>query len=278
MEIKKAQGMLIGIFFLFTAIYLFGCQNGGRAQNAWTDPQAQPDIINGRPPVKGNMLAKSVVAIVSQMDQGEALCTGSILTEDAILTAAHCVEGNPSKIAIIFGQNVQLAVGEEIRYAVGVGQNPKWKNGENSGLGDVAVILFSGGLPQGYAPMTLAPKEMEIQQGSAVSFLGYGVTNGETHVGSGVLRFAQSSVIAQKNNTQIITDGTKSSVCFGDSGGPGLIAYNGGFVQWGVASSVMNQACNEASVHTTVMEYEPWMNSAITKLRKSIDPINPPKI
>jgi hypothetical protein len=252
-------------------------------------------IVNGEDAPTGNKsksadLSRNIVAVISQQAEGTALCTGSILTDDMILTAAHCVDNNPQDIRIFFGRellkegslqeqngNVQFTLYEAKDYdqsswrkVLSFTQNSKWKRLKDQGLGDLAILHFTGGLPGGFEPVTFAPRSWIPEAGIRIRMLGYGVTNGLTHEGSGVLRQTDSEILSSLSKTQVESDGRQTSVCFGDSGGPAFVEYNGEWVQWGVASSVTNSACNQSSIHTTVMSYETWMNKTMDHLRTQI--------
>jgi hypothetical protein len=231
------------------------------------NPEQVTPIVNGQEIRKRSSLSRSVVAIVSERNEGQALCTGTLITQDAVLTAAHCVDEDPHSIRIGFSNDLKSGGGQIFRDVIRFSQHPKWKTHPDTGLGDVAILMFAGGIPDGFEVATLAPKSFALDLGTQVFFLGYGVTNGTTHEGAGVLRETTSQVTELISSTQVQTDGQQASVCFGDSGGPAFVFWNRQWVQWGIASSVLTESCNSASVHTTVMSYVTWMNRTLDKMR-----------
>ncbi len=259
---KKLNGMILVLGF--SGFMLSACgpahqenQNSGLPDDA---------ITKGQTLRSNNSLGHFIVALVADQDEGQALCTGSILSQNMILTAAHCVEGSPSKVQIIFANNVKKADPSQIRIATAIYQNPSWHHPSADKKGDLAIIKFSGGLPKGFSPAQLANDRFQLSKDQNVLFAGYGVTNGTQQTGAGVLRMTKTTVIGQKSKTEVITDGRDTSVCFGDSGGPGFVAIKKKFIQWGVASSVLNQACNEASIHTSIMDYKDWIRATMLRL------------
>ncbi len=263
-------------FFLFSRILtlsavLTACapDSPHTSSNPGTEPLSDDSsIVHGKNVKEKSELSRSVVALVSTRQDGQAVCTGTILAEDMVLTAAHCVEGQPQKISVVFGNQVHLAKPESIRNVESFIQNPLWHHPSEKGQGDLAIVHFLGKLPTGYQAVKLASDDFKLFSGQEVQIIGYGVTNGLSHLGAGVLRQAQTTVIGQKTKSEIITDGRLSSVCFGDSGGPAFTQVDGNFTQWGIASSVKNQACNQSSVHTAVMGYKKWILASMQKLRK----------
>jgi secreted trypsin-like serine protease len=242
---------------LIFGFHLTACDFHNTAGSAGTENA----IVHGQQARSGDALASSVVAILTELPEGQSLCTGSILNENSVLTAAHCVDGHTEKMTIVFAKNIRQSNEYSQRLVTGFVQNPYWKHPNTNTQGDLAIIHFAGGLPEGYKPVRLAKPTEVVSEGQQVYFLGYGVTNGNSQKGSGILRGTTSRIIGEQSPTETITDGKKSSVCFGDSGGPAFIKVKNQFVQWGVASSVFNQACNEASIHTNVMPYDSWIRN-----------------
>ncbi|MGZ3787861.1 MAG: S1 family peptidase [Bacteriovorax sp.] len=261
---RKSNALFLGAWVLFS-LALASC---GANKGAPHESESQiSDIVNGKSVTSKNEMAHSVVAIVTDKNDGQALCTGTIVAPDVVLTAAHCVDDGPQKLHLVFGLNVQKTKHENIREADRFYQHPNWNRHLPTGEGDLALIHFTGSLPTGYSPVKLADKNLTLKMGQKVLMIGYGVTDGESKSGAGKLRQTNSSIIERHSATEIISDGKKSSVCFGDSGGPAFIETNKTFIQWGVASSVTNSSCDDASIHTEVMKYLPWINSSIRKMQ-----------
>jgi secreted trypsin-like serine protease len=225
------------------------------------------DIVNGKSVSAKNVLGHSVVALVSENEKGESLCTGSLISSGVVLTAAHCVEHNPKSMKIIFALDVHKAKESSMRDVDKFVKNPNWTHHLDSGEGDLALVHFKGNVPAGYVPLKLAPEKLELKIGKKITIIGYGVTDGESKTNSGKLRQTSSEIIDRKSETEMVTDGQQSSVCFGDSGGPAVIKNGKDIFQWGVASSVTNRDCTEASIHTEVMPYRDWIASALKKFR-----------
>ncbi len=234
---------------------------------------AENGIVHGGTQLSptGKTLGRSIVAIVTTSGGVQSLCTGSLIAKDLVLTAAHCVEKNPERVFIVFAENVEKASPEFQREARGYLLNPHWRHSWEKGKGDLALVHFGGKLPGGYSPIKLAPEDLKLRMGSTVKMMGYGVSDGFTKEGSGVLREMKTKLREVVSATEVMSDGWHSSVCFGDSGGPAFIKKGRAWEQWGVASFVTNRSCSEASVHTGIMDYLDWIHSASLQLRRKLE-------
>jgi secreted trypsin-like serine protease len=250
------------LFFLPIAFAINACN---------PDPSRLPPtegqhIVHGQMLAQKTLIARTVVGLVSEHDEGQALCTGSILDEQTILTAAHCIDSATAKMYVVFHGKLKTAKPDNIRLADRAIQHPKWKSA--TGEGDLALVHFTGGLPKDYVPVTLAGKSLKLSSGEQTLLVGYGLSNAKKETGSGSLRQTETSILGAASSGEIMTDGKTSSVCFGDSGGPAFVEDGDSLLQWGVAHSVLNKECNQASLHTSVIPYEAWIQSTAKRLAK----------
>jgi secreted trypsin-like serine protease len=219
-------------------------------------------IVNGSVVSKKEELALSVVALISETDEGQALCTGTILNSETILTAAHCVE-HPMQMVVVFASRVSAAKGENIRAVDGYVPHPDWPGSEAAA--DLALVHFTGGLPAGFKPVALGVS-VQPSLREPILLVGYGVTDGIKRKGSGVLRETDSTILRLGPQGEIFSDGRDSSVCFGDSGGPLFVERGGEWQQIAVAHSVADNACTTASVHASLATAAAWIARTMARL------------
>ena len=251
-------------------------------------------IIGGREvPSTDPLKYKIVLIYLRNTSQGASICTGSLLPDNIILTAAHClVDVKKKDVVLVFGPNVQcakdkqcptfgvkdMAIHEqyasrrkiEIKLAKAKKKIPQKSL---SASVDLAVIKIDGQAPPEYQPFTRLgfpnTKPEEIVQ------VGFGATNALGEGMGHALRSTQKSITdlsTQKNLPLIMVHQPDTGVCHGDSGGPLVMQNEFEAALTGVGDSVINKdpnpekICSSAAVYTRVDMNLPWINAAIAKL------------
>jgi len=245
-------------------------------------------IIGGNPAQPGDPIAGSTVLIVGELppakpggDPQQYICTGSLLAADTVVTAAHCVAEDlkapvaAANMRLVFGLAVtsMTTTLPPLRTPSGYQYEPGWQgavNGAESGedTHDIAVIHFDGGLPPGYAPAEVLPANVPLPAGTQVTLAGYGVDNGVTDDGAGVLRIVTGVPILQPlgQTEEALDQSSGIGSCSGDSGGPAFLNVDGKNLLWGVTSRG-DQTCAQFGIYTRITAYADFINSAQASLR-----------
>lgn len=175
-------------------------------------------LFNGRPDPGTVTLSasqrRSIVAVVIDPGPAEGLCTGTLIADGFVLTAAHCATYR--EIEVRFGPNIarpSLAVEVAERHV-------------HPGAPDIDVALlelpYSGIADEVDAePVPIWPSLVDSSWvGDDVDIAGRGLTEDNT---VGELLFATEPVTRVDRFTLTVDGGGKSGACVGDSGGPLLV-------------------------------------------------------
>ncbi len=235
---------------------------------------------------------------------GESICTGSLITRDIVLTAAHCVSSKTSsdKVDVLFGlTNVKatsIAAKDWIINPAYV-QNPKAD--DKSIQNDIAIVKLSAAAPADFK-LAVLPTAKTIEQllvGSKLTFAGFGITNaiirdfkkdqngkpvldknGQPQIvefpseGSGTLRRVSDMVVTHITSDQkeiSLDQRNLKGACHGDSGGPALLQLQDGTdIQVGVTSRGTNELgnCNEGVIYTGVFGQLEFISKAVAHVNK----------
>lgn len=217
---------------------------------------SEEEIAQGNSKIVGGFSTSSLPAIGAIVYQGDMHCTGTVIEPRKVLTAAHCVDGfNPKRMSFIIGSSISKP--SKTISVVSGKAHPKYN--ASSITNDIALLELSEDAP--VTPIRASTTALTSNDvGRTMWFVGYGVTNGFTSAGSGQKRAVQMDVSAVKKTTFEYSDSGKNT-CFGDSGGPALIADAAGknFVVAGV-TSWGDANCTQFGVDTRVDAYASFIN------------------
>lgn len=239
--------------------------------------QKTDDAIIGGTEVEATDSIQSSIVAVYDAFEGQ-ICTGSLISKNLVLTAAHCIGFFTEDMHIFFGTVITKE--SERRQVVAVEVSQVWENrrNEDTDTGDIAILKFSGDLPEGYKPAKFLGNKTYLKAGAEVILAGYGISDGKTGEGIGILRRTSAKIDNPAFSiSEFLVDQTQGTgACHGDSGGPAYISIRGQLYLAGVVSRGVKDEANDCSQYgafTNTLYYKSWINRMATKLTRSlVDP------
>lgn len=238
--------------------FLIGCAEDGKP----TDRNSKAQIVGGKvvAATVDDERIQSTVALTTDhqspssrsgrtlLDSGKSFCTATIISESALLTAAHCLADfdrdslqkngklilpNSRDFVASFGTHVNKR--EYTIRAKAVIPHPDWtphltlSADPERAPRDIGIVILEQPIPAGYAPVKVATEEADLPENQIVHLLGYGVTWSRRNNNTGVLREVQVPIkkVNRKSETLIVNSWFRGA-CAGDSGGPMYMRDNAG--------------------------------------------------
>jgi len=218
-------------------------------------------IVGGSKVLESDPIAATTVALmINAKNDGQFKfhCTASILDQNILVTAAHCVCPNPksappaahpNQLKVVFGLEVKRP--KQVIAISDIKVHPNYLgylDADQVDMADIAIIKLASPLPDGYhAAKILDPKE-PLLAGEIVTLAGYGRTSMDMFNTIGTLRRVNTTILNPNFGTSEIEieQSNGQGACFGDSGGPAFVNINGALFLWGVTNHLYPQGINTA--------------------------------
>nr|XP_019563852.2 brachyurin-like [Aedes albopictus] len=218
------------------------------------------------------------IALLSTFSAGTGLCGGTVLTNNFIMTAAHCVQNAFGGTAIMGAHNRNVVEASQQRIAftsAGIHMHPGYT--PTNIRNDIATVRLNSAMTftDRVAPTRIpAAGDGRSFAGMTGTVSGFGRTSDASQATSAVVMFTSNPIMTHADclsswggNTNLIQaqniclSGTGGrSACNGDSGGP-LTVQDGGSLQVGIVSFGSAAGCSIGmpSVYVRVSHFRDWI-------------------
>jgi secreted trypsin-like serine protease len=298
---------LFGLLVIITLITLF-IVYFVRYQNSLSSLLPYPDFVCsqrpcGCPNYISGKLSKAKVAggkealpytypwlvALTNRETTDSFCSGFIISSNAILTAAHCLQGRNPYLVQILAKVHDLRQFNGERYDIDQWFiHPEYRYNDSMHLNDIAMIKIKNSFAYDLRSCCLPSLQSSIYpRGNTKAVIsGWGkLTANPNSRNSPVLQHAVLPIVDERNIKcrQTIVDTNRQlcagynnlvmDTCFGDSGGPLLVVEydernQGHFVASGIVS-YGNRQCDasiSSGVYTRVGFYLPWIQSILSNI------------
>jgi secreted trypsin-like serine protease len=227
-------------------------------------------MVGGAPATKDGA-GRSVVTIIGSRG---TFCSGALIAQDLVLTAAHCVLPGADYKVIIPDETPPRLL--DVKHMAAHPQFNVSGIPAHRASADVALLQLASPLPQSKEPAPLGSPVIPIEVGSRFTVAGVGVARRGDGKTGGTIRAADLAVTGKPGTLQIrLTDPLTNNVrdglgaCTGDSGAPvfemqGRRAVIVGMVSWSTGPN-NSDGCGGLTGVTPLTLYRDWIVQTAAK-------------
>ena len=245
--------------------------------------QTDSGIYGGQDVAPEDKIQNSIVGVYDS--RTGTLCTGTLLKNNIVLTAAHCLGIDTADMKVYFGADMTETGYDEknLRQVDKMEASPysEYRRTAKYSIGDIALLHFQGDVPERYRPVMVLPKPEFLHKDAVIYVAGYGVNDPNQSTGMGILRKTILTILepeyrpysADRDNFPIteatVMQDDGQGTCHGDSGGPAFVIANNQYFLWGVISGGINrgsQKCDGKVLITNALIYKSWINKTAKSL------------
>ena len=274
--------MLRGLTKIIVLCFTLGTVSCGRSNISYT--QESNHIVGGDTLDTLDSLPNHVVLLKTRYlnktggNPDTSYCTGVLITNRYVLTAAHCVKFNKITSAeIVFPLAKKVERYQENQVTVHAEYTGENLNREYDKLRDIALIRLKDEPPSPYKSISILSEKLsysQLQKTVTFTSLGFGDQQG-SFLKKTKRTFELKQVLLdtdnyEPRNTYFEVDQENKGICFGDSGGPAIIRVDNQNYLLGIAIDVLfnptrafevnYDLCLEKAVFLNLLYFKKWID------------------
>ena len=209
--------------------------------------------------------APYVVTVLDKSGRGASFCSASVIAQDVVLTAAHCVSSLSNTLVLYRGGENKLVLFDVASIAIHPEFRPKIGRKHLISI-DLALLRLNQPLPPAFKPVKFADPG-PVAAGQAFRIAGFGRADESVSGTSGVLRAGILVASGPKSPVLVwLTDpgGTGLGGCTGDSGAPVLAIGQLALVAVAIRANGNNgHSCGASTEAVLIGPQLPWVRKTL---------------
>lgn len=267
---------------------------GACVENKNTQPHAfaanQTGIIGGYPVRTEDPVAASTVSLMVFYNNSLfSICTGTVVSNDIIMTASHCLqEVTAQDFVVHIGTRLPTQLNQTSLLKVEKFKtHPQFemildKDGTPvTGKNDIALIKLADKIPDSAKPVAILKNHNTLLPGQPLLLAGFGLLQ---EVGQPQYAQELNAVtvpLEREWDHILVTDQTKAQgACSGDSGGPAFLADQANLIVVGITRGPHAQVsdCRHYGEYTNASKFEDFIIETVKELNGTLPVfVDPPK-